>query len=90
MSARGPDYTIHFTNSAAREFRSLPPEIKRRVATVVDSLQRTPRPPGVRKLRGDNELYRARVGSYRRVYEIDDPMSRILATKGRRRNDVYR
>ena len=31
MSSQTPDYEIHFTNSAAREFRSLPSDIKRRV-----------------------------------------------------------
>ena len=90
MSTGRTDYTVNFTNSAAREFRSLPSEIKRRVGSVVDSLQRTPRPSGVRKLQGHDELYRIRIGSYRLVYEIDDRTVRILVTKIRHRSDVYR
>ena len=90
MSTRHPDYTIRFTNSAAREFRTFPPEIKRRVAAVIDSLQQKPRPAGVRKLRGSTELYRIRIGPYRLVYEIDDSMLRILVTKIRYRSDAYR
>lgn len=90
MSTRKTDYTVNFTNSAAREFRSLPSEIKHRVGNVVDSLQRTPRPPGVRKLQGHNELYRVRIGSYRLIYEINDRTVCILVTKIRHRSDVYR
>ena len=90
MSTGHPDYTIRFTNSAAREFRLLPPEIKRRVAAVIDSLHRKPRPSGVRKLRGFTELYRIRIGPYRLVYEIDDSMLRLLVTKVRHRSDAYR
>ena len=84
------DYTLDFTTSAAREFRSLPRAIQRRVETVVESLPQTPRPSGVRKLRGANELYRVRIGSYRLVYEIDDQASRILVTRVGHRRDAYR
>ena len=90
MSSQTPDYEIHFTNSAAREFRSLPSDIERRVGEAVDSLQQTPRPTGVRKLRGHTELNRVRSGSHRVVYEIDDSIRRILDTKIRHRSDVYR
>ena len=90
MSTRRTDYTVNFTNSAAREFRSLPSETKRRVESAVDSLQRTPRPPGVRKLQGHNELYRIRIGSYRLVYEIDDSTARLLVVKIRHRSEAYR
>ena len=90
MSNRKPDYAVRFANSAAREFRSLPSEIKRRVGEAVDSLQRTPRPAGVRKLRGHHESYRVRIGSYRIVYEIDDSITRILITKIRHRSEAYR
>lgn len=90
MSTRKTDYTVTFTNSAAREFRSLPSEIKRRVGNVVDSLQRTPRPPGVRKLQGRDELYRLRIGPYRVVYEIDDRTVCIVVAKIRHRSEAYR
>ncbi len=65
-------YDVEFASSAGREFRSLPIEVKQRVAAVIDRPAQEPRPPGVRKLSGHQRLYRIRVGRYRIVYEIDD------------------
>ncbi len=46
-------YTVTFVNSAAREFRNLPHEIKTRIALKIDALQNVPRPAGVIKLSGE-------------------------------------
>lgn len=83
-------YEVEFLTSAAKEFRSLEAQIKRRVSAAIDSLQENPRPRGVRKLRGHESLYRIRVGSYRVVYEIDDEAELIVVTRIRHRRDVYR
>lgn len=83
-------YEIQFLASAAKEFNSLPKDVKTRVAKALDGLEVNPRPPGVRKLRGHKRLYRIRVGSYRVVYEIDDDAKVILVTRIRHRREVYR
>jgi hypothetical protein len=41
-------YEVQFATSAAKEFRSLPPELKRRTGAAIDGLSQDPRPPGVR------------------------------------------
>jgi mRNA interferase RelE/StbE len=84
------EYDIQFVTSAAREFRLLPANIKRRVAVAIEALRQTPRPTGVRKLEGHERLYRIRVGQYRVVYEIDDVAKQIRVTRVRHRRDVYR
>jgi mRNA interferase RelE/StbE len=83
-------YEVEFAASAAREFRSLPIEVKRRIADAIDSLSEEPRPPGVLKLAGHQRLYRIRVGSYRIVYEIDDEGKLIRITRVRHRREAYR
>lgn len=83
-------YQIEFVSSAAKEFRTLEPSIKRRVAATIDILSQNPRPVGVRKLRGHHNLYRIRVGDYRIVYEIDDHIKVLWITRIRHRRDVYR
>ena len=80
---------MEFAESAAKEFRALPTEIKRRVGTAVDALCGSPRPRGVSKLKGHFRLYRIRVGIYRVVYEIDDPRKLVRVTRIRHRRDVY-
>ena len=62
-------YKIDFVASAAKEFRDLPPEMKRRVGKEIDFLSQTPRPQGMRKLQGHFSHYRIRVGDYRVIYE---------------------
>ena len=84
------EYTIHFLSSAAREFRSLPANVKSRVAEAVDRLGQNPGPGGVRKLVGHDQLYRIRVGQYRVVYQIDDDMRIVRVTRIRHRRDAYR
>jgi len=81
-------YEVRFAASAAKEFRSLPPELKGRVKEAVDRLKENPRPAGVKKLKGV-DLYRIRVGSYRVVYEIDDKKVMILVTRVRHRREAY-
>ena len=83
-------YEVEFVTSAAKEFRSLEDEIKRRVAVAIEALRENPRPRVARKLRGHERLYRIRVGSYRVVYEIDDQARLIRVTRIRHRRKVYR
>lgn len=83
-------YEIQFANSAAREFRELPEEIKSRVSAAVEALKENPRPRGFRKIRSRQGLYRIRVGQYRAVYEIDDRQKLIVVTRVRHRQEAYR
>jgi mRNA interferase RelE/StbE len=83
------NYEIQFAASAAKEFRSLGMEIKRRIGLAVDALAQNPRPSGVRKLKGHERLYRIRVGDYRLVYEINDSVRLIRVTKIRHRREAY-
>jgi len=63
------EYNVKFVDSAAKEFRLLPADIKHRVGLTIDSLSTDPYPTGARKLLGRKQLYRVRVGHYRS--EID-------------------
>ena len=82
-------YRIEFTNPAAKEFRALSEELKRRIVPVVDGLIQNLRLRGVRKLVGYENLYRVRVGQYRIVYEVDDGKMLIRVTRVRHRRDAY-
>lgn len=84
------EYTVQFVASAAKEFRSLTIDMKRRIARTIDTLSQNPRPVGVRKLKGHQWLYRVRVGQYRVVYEIDDQAKLIHVTRVRHRQEAYR
>ena len=84
------EYQIKFKSSAAKEFIKLPSHIKERIREAVNQLTENPRPSGVVKLKGDERLFRIRIGDYRIVYEIDDSAKLVRVTRVRHRKDVYR
>ena len=56
----------------------------------MDGLAKEPRPKGVKKLSGADDLYRIRVGDYRVVYQIRDDRLIVLVVRIGHRKDVYR
>jgi mRNA interferase RelE/StbE len=57
---------------------------------VLDRLAAEPRYPGVRKLTGFRDLYRARVGTLRIVFRIDDAARLVTVAAIGPRRDIYR
>jgi mRNA interferase RelE/StbE len=83
-------YKIAITRAARRELASLPRAVQVRVAARIGDRAAEPRPPGVRKLKSERELYRIRVGDYRVVYEIDDLAPSVTVTAIGDRKESYR
>jgi mRNA interferase RelE/StbE len=63
---------------------------QRRISAKIDSLKTNPRPSGVEKLSGEEDLYRVRVGDYRILYQIHDRILLVLILRIGHRQDVYR
>jgi mRNA interferase RelE/StbE len=83
-------YRIEFKPSAAKALTALPAEMRRRLAAKIDALAHQPRPRGVKKLVGEENLYRIVVGDYRIVYQIRDEVLLILVVRVGHRRDIYR
>lgn len=83
-------YEIELSNSAQKDLRKLDEQLLRRVTRTIDSLSSTPRPRGSRKLEKSTADYRVRVGSYRVIYEVDDPQRRVIVHYVRHRREAYR
>jgi mRNA interferase RelE/StbE len=83
-------YRVLFKTSADRSLKKLPDNIQRRIVAEVEMLARNPRPEGVIKLTGVENLWRIRIGDYRVVYEIHDDRLIILVMRVAHRKDVYR
>lgn len=67
-----PDYKLTIAVRAAKDLAVLPSDLARRVDAAILALAHEPRPHGVKKLKGERTVWRARVGDYRIVYSIDD------------------
>jgi mRNA interferase RelE/StbE len=83
-------YRLAFTPRAEREFKALDRQIQRRLARHIDSLAENPYPRGIKKLAGEEELYRLRVGNYRIIYQVHRKMLLVLVVGIGHRSDVYR
>ncbi|MBI5789756.1 MAG: type II toxin-antitoxin system RelE/ParE family toxin [Candidatus Schekmanbacteria bacterium] len=83
-------YRIEFAPHAERDFRGLSKNIQIRLKPHIDKLAITPRPQGIEKLSGEDDLYRIRVGDYRLVYQIQDDVLLVLMVKIGHRREIYR
>ncbi len=84
------EYQVTFARSARKELESLDASTVNSVFPKIELLARAPRPRGSRKLRGENNLWRIRVGNYRVLYAIDDVGGSIDVISIRHRKDAYR
>lgn len=83
-------YRLIFKPSVVKEMDRLPRAIAARVVDRLAGLLETPRPVGAIKLTGSKNTYRARIGDYRIVYEVDDARRAVFVTIIAHRRDVYR
>ncbi|MBN3890977.1 MAG: type II toxin-antitoxin system RelE/ParE family toxin [Nostoc sp. JL31] len=71
-------------------FRKLAIDVQQRIQTKINDLAIEPRPNGVKKLQGDDNSYRVRVGDYRVVYEIGDDVLIVTVIKIGHRSEIYK
>ena len=85
-------YRLEVSPAADRDLEKLKQQIQQhnfeRLQIAIRGLADSPRPPGVRKIKGTETAYRIRVGDYRVVYEIYDEESLVLILKVARRTEA--
>ena len=83
-------YKVSIKRSAVKEIEAIPQKKERqRIIRRIGQLAEDPRPPGSKKLSG-NDKYRVRQGCYRIVYSIEDNELIVVVVKLGHRKDVYR
>jgi mRNA interferase RelE/StbE len=82
-------YTIAILRRAQKELADLPKEPYVRIRDAIRLLAEEPRPSGSKRLTG-RAGWRIRVGSYRVIYEIDDPNHLVTILHVGHRRDIYR
>jgi len=83
-------YRIELTKAAERDLTTAPKSILKRLDACILGLAVDPLPPGVKKLKNCDGLYRVRVSDYRIIYRIEQEILTILVVKIGHRRDVYR
>jgi mRNA interferase RelE/StbE len=82
-------YELKFTPAAVRNWRKFPLSVQQQIAPLLDRLSSDPRPHGIKKLKGFQNIYRVRSGDYRIIYEIEDSSKIIWITKVMNRKEEY-
>ena len=63
--------------------------LKRRLVDALHVLESNPHPIGSKKLQGESELYRVRVGDYRIIYQVRDALLLVLVVQIGHRREIY-
>ncbi|GAA6620661.1 type II toxin-antitoxin system RelE family toxin [Scytonema sp. NUACC26] len=82
-------YSIEIKPAAAKQIRKLPRDVQERIGARLNELALNPRLDGVKKLT-NSELYRARAGDYRIIYQIQDNVLLVTVVRVGHRRDVYK
>ncbi len=83
-------YRVQFSPSAAKALGKLARDVQRRIGQAIDGLETDPHPPGSKKLAGEDDLYRIRVGDYRVIYQVENRKLIVLIVSIGHRRDIYR
>jgi len=83
-------YQLFIKPSASKEAQQIPKKKKEKIRTEILKLSENPRPKGVRKLKGREDVYRIRISEYRVLYTIDDKKKKIRILSILSRKEAYR
>ncbi len=84
------DYEVILRPAAQRDLRKISEPFYGRIVTALNNLKENPRPAGVRKLAGQDNEWRLRVGDYRTLFEIDDLERIVRVFRIAHRREAYR
>jgi mRNA interferase RelE/StbE len=85
-----PTYRVEFTPKARKQIDALAVAVRRRVDAAIMKLETVPFPSGVKALKGEDAVYRIRVGDYRVLYTVDGGLLLVLILETGHRREVYR
>jgi mRNA interferase RelE/StbE len=83
-------YAIQFKPAALRQLEKLPRDVQKRIASRVHALRNDPFPAGCKKLLGEPDTWRVRVGDYRVIYQAHRGVLLVLVINIGHRREVYR
>ncbi|TDI48791.1 MAG: type II toxin-antitoxin system RelE/ParE family toxin [Acidobacteria bacterium] len=83
-------FRIEVSATAEKQIRKLPRKDQVRVLQAIRPLASAPHPPGSRKVRGYDDVFRIRVGTYRILYRVWGRRLVIIILKIGHRREIYR
>lgn len=84
------NYEIELSRIARKNMNKISKRELIQIQGRIDALSKEPRPADIKKIQGDENLYRIRSGYYRILYRIFDEKIHILIVDVDHRKDVYK
>ena len=81
-------YKVQLKRSVVKTLKSLPQKEVKKIAKKIDSLEQNPVPKDSKKLKGEKDLYRVRVGDYRILYFFQNSNLTVLVIRIGHRKDI--
>ena len=81
---------VRLARRAARALSALQRREQQRIRAALDLLADNPRPPNCVAMKGEESVYRVRVGDYRIVYEVLDAVLLVHVVRIGHRREIYR
>jgi len=82
-------YKIQLKRSVVKTLKSLPRREVKKIGKKIDSLGQKPIPKDSKKIKGEKDLYRVRVGDYRILYFFQNSALTVLVIRVGHRKDIY-
>ena len=82
-------YAVELSANVRKDFRKISQKDAEKILRKIHGLSTDPRPPGAKKLKGE-QLYRIRIGAYRVIYEIEDDRLVVFIVLVKHRKDACR
>jgi len=83
-------YRIEIDRQALKALAALPKKVQRQVAARIDALAEEPFPPDALQIKGQDDIWRIRSGTYRIAYTVRRNVLCILVLRVGDRKDFYR
>ncbi len=82
-------YKIIFSRKASKSVKDLPRANRNRLEEIIVSLKESPFAYSYKKIKGETNVYRIRLGQYRILYEVKPDIQVIVLLKIELRKRVY-
>jgi mRNA interferase RelE/StbE len=82
-------FNVTIKRAALKEIKKESKETKKRIFDKLKGLE-NPFSMPYEKLKGEDNIYRVRIGDFRAVYYVDMPMKEVVVLRIRRRGKAYK
>jgi mRNA interferase RelE/StbE len=82
-------YAIYLSKKAQKEYDRLQKREKQRIKSKLEILKSDPFPVGYKKLKGQKEIFRIRIGNYRILYTVSHEQRAVLIFTIEKREKAY-